>query len=108
MYDEEPLDVWARRREERRSASMGRLWTVPLIDGPPRGAHVEPGAPRAIQQWDGTQWLAMGVAEDLAAANSLLRSLELVEQRPAGWDRPAVERGQGRHRKPDPANEQNC
>lgn len=106
MHDEEPLAEWARRREERRNRSMGRLRAVPLTEGPHRAAHVEPDAPRVIEEWDGSRWAAVGLVDDLAAAKSLLLTAQLVEEKPAGWDGSGSE-GRGRHRKPDPADEQN-
>ncbi|MFJ8676290.1 DUF6087 family protein [Streptomyces sp. NPDC093589] len=42
MGDEEPLEDWARRREERRNALKGKLRVVALTEGPHRGAHLEP------------------------------------------------------------------
>ncbi|WP_256962461.1 DUF6087 family protein, partial [Streptomyces sp. NRRL B-24572] len=51
MQDDEPLEEWARRRAERQADSKGKLRAVPLGDGPHRGAHVEPEAPRAIEEW---------------------------------------------------------
>ncbi|MER6567016.1 DUF6087 family protein [Streptomyces sp. NPDC001093] len=103
---EEPLEEWARRREERRNASKGRLRAVPLTSGPHRGTHVEPGAPRAIEEWNGIQWVTVGIVPDLAAAQALLYPPPAVEERPAEWDRPALGRGRGRHRKPSPVDEQ--
>ncbi|MER6443680.1 DUF6087 family protein [Streptomyces venezuelae] len=105
--NEEPLEEWARRREERRARSMGKLRAVPLTSGPHRGAHVDPAAPRAIEQWDGTQWVTVGIADDLAAAKALLYPppLPVAEERPAEWDRPAPGKGRGRHRRTAPAEE---
>ncbi|WP_206308911.1 DUF6087 family protein [Streptomyces sp. A1136] len=64
MY-EEPLEEWARRREERRAQSKGKLRAVPLTSSPHRGAHVEPDAPRAIEEWDGLRWVTIGLVDDL-------------------------------------------
>ncbi|MFF4520496.1 DUF6087 family protein [Streptomyces bluensis] len=105
--DEEPLEDWARRREERRAQSKGKLRAVPLAAGPHCGAHVEPDAPRVIEEWNGTVWMTVGVADDLAAAKALLFPPQPVEEKPAEWDRPALGKGRGRHRKPSPAEEQN-
>ncbi|MEU9489879.1 DUF6087 family protein [Streptomyces decoyicus] len=105
MSDEEPLENWARRREERRNTSKGKLRAVPLTEGPHRGAHVEPNAPRAIQEWTGTEWVTVGVVESLAAAKALLFPPPPVQEKPAEWDSPALGKGRGRHRKPSPAKE---
>ncbi|NUL24942.1 DUF6087 family protein [Streptomyces lunaelactis] len=106
MHDEEPLENWARRREERRNASKGKLRAVPLSSGPHRGAHVEADAPRVIQEWTGTEWETVGVVANLAAAQALLYPPQPAEEKPAQWDRPALGKGRGRHRKPTPAEEQ--
>ncbi|MGC5042435.1 DUF6087 family protein [Streptomyces albidoflavus] len=102
---EEPLEDWARRREERQAAAKGKLRAVPLTQGPHRGAHVDPDAPRVIQRWTGTEWETVGLADDLAAAKALLHPPPPVEEKPAEWDRPALGKGRGRHRKPSPADE---
>ncbi|KUM99346.1 hypothetical protein AQI95_39580 [Streptomyces yokosukanensis] len=103
---EEPLEEWARRREEPRNASKGKLRAMPLTSGPHRGAHVGPGAPRAIEEWNGTQWVTVGIVPNLAAAQALLYPRLAVEEKTAEWDRPALGKGRGRHRKPSPADEQ--
>ncbi|MFD4986501.1 DUF6087 family protein [Streptomyces sp. NPDC058374] len=105
MSDEEPLAEWARRREERQAKTRGRMRAVPLGSGPNRGAHVEPGAPRAIEEWDGTQWVTVGVVPDLAAAQTLLYPPQPEPERPAEWDRPALGPGRGRHRRTAPADD---
>ncbi|MCZ4102281.1 hypothetical protein C8250_035035 [Streptomyces sp. So13.3] len=106
MQNEEPLEEWARRREERRNASKGKQRAVPLAEGPSRGAHVDPGAPRVIQEWTGTEWVAVGVADNLAAAKVLLYAAQPVEEDPVEWDRPpGLGKGRGRHRKPTAAEE---
>ncbi|GGR09827.1 DUF6087 family protein [Streptomyces pilosus] len=64
--EDEPLEQWAARREERRPRP-GERQAVPLGEQP-HGAHVAPDAPRGIQEWDGHQWAPAGVAEDRAAA----------------------------------------
>ncbi|MEU3106192.1 DUF6087 family protein [Streptomyces griseoflavus] len=64
--EDEPLEEWAARREERRP-KPGERHAVPLGEQP-QGAHVDPDAPRCIQEWDGHQWAPAGVAEDRAAA----------------------------------------
>ncbi|MEU8540308.1 DUF6087 family protein [Streptomyces sp. NPDC048717] len=105
MDDEESLEEWARRREERRAASTGKLRAVPLGSGRHRGAHVDPGAPRAIERWTGEQWEAVGVVDDLAAAKAVLYPPRPAKERPAEWDRPPMGEARGRHRKQDPAEE---
>lgn len=68
--EEEPLAAWAARRDER----VGRLRVVPLYEGRrARGAHVRPGAPRAVERWSGCAWEAFAVTPDLAAALRLVR-----------------------------------
>lgn len=46
----------------------GDRTAVPLGDGPERGGHVDPDAPRGMLEWDGHQWVPAGVAEDHATA----------------------------------------
>ncbi|MGW2488353.1 DUF6087 family protein [Streptomyces sp. NPDC001606] len=110
---EEPLEEWARRREERRNAAKGKLRAVPLTSGPHRGAHIEPHQPRVIEEWNGTEWATVGVVPDLAAAKALLYPPPPVdpvvsgEAKFPGSDRPALDKGRGRHRKPSPADERN-
>ncbi|WP_086822386.1 DUF6087 family protein [Streptomyces sp. NRRL B-24572] len=105
MQDDEPLEEWARRRAERQAAAKGKLRAVPLGDGPHRGAHVDPDAPRAIEEWTGTEWTMVGIVEDLVAAQALLYPPPPTQEKPAEWDRPALGKGRGRHRKPAPAEE---
>ncbi|MGW1927197.1 DUF6087 family protein [Streptomyces massasporeus] len=105
MQHDEPLEEWARRRAERRAASVGRRRAVPLGIGPHRGVHVDPGAPRAIEEWTGTEWQVVGLVENLAAAQSLLYPPPPERAKPAEWDRPAMGKGRGRHRRPTSAEE---
>ncbi|WP_031008939.1 DUF6087 family protein [Streptomyces sp. NRRL F-5727] len=105
MQDDEPLEEWARRRDARQAASKGRRRAVPLGDRPHRGAHVDPDAPRAIEEWTGTEWMVVGVVEDLAAAKALLYPPPPLQEKPAEWDRPAMGKGRGRHRKPSSAED---
>ncbi|GHC38939.1 hypothetical protein GCM10010507_10750 [Streptomyces cinnamoneus] len=84
----------------------GRLRAVPLTEGPHRGSHVDPGAPRVIQEWDGTEWVTVSITPDLAAAKAVLYPAPPREQRPAEWDRPALGEGTGRHRRTAPAEDQ--
>ncbi|MEU2231296.1 DUF6087 family protein [Streptomyces vietnamensis] len=105
MQDDEPLEEWARRRDARQAASKGKRRAVPLGEGPHRGVHVDPGAPRAIEEWTGTEWTAVGVVENLDAAKALLYPSPHGQEKPAEWDRPALGKGRGRHRKPNPTEE---
>ena len=106
MHEEqEPLEDWARRREERRDASKGKRRALPLTEGPHRGQHVEPDAPRVIQEWNGTEWDTIGLVSDLAAAKTVLYPPQPAEQKPAEWDRPALGKGRGRHKEPTSADE---
>ncbi|RRQ76536.1 hypothetical protein CQW39_22140 [Streptomyces griseofuscus] len=65
--DDEPLAEWAERRELPGPA-RGERRSTPLGDRPEHGAHVDPDAPRGIQEWDGHRWTPAGAAEDQAAA----------------------------------------
>ncbi|MEH0419441.1 DUF6087 family protein [Streptomyces sp. B21-083] len=67
--DDEPLEEWAARREERRPVP-GERRATPLGEEPDQGAHVAPDAPRGVQEWDGHQWTPAGVAADFQAAAS--------------------------------------
>lgn len=67
--DDESLSQWA----ERRDARIGQLRAVPLVSGNiPRGAHLNPDAPRVIQRWNGHMWEPHGFAADLAEARRVL------------------------------------
>ncbi|MGW7417631.1 DUF6087 family protein [Streptomyces sp. NPDC054863] len=69
--------------------------------GPHRGSHVQPDAPRLVEEWNGTEWVNLRVVDNLAAAQALLYPPP-AKEKPAEWDRPAP--GKGRHRKPSPAD----
>ncbi|MBA2950242.1 DUF6087 family protein [Streptomyces himalayensis] len=106
MHDEqEPLEDWARRREERRHATKGRRRAVPLTEGPHRGQHVDPDTPRVIQEWNGTEWETVSLVSNLAVAKTVLYPPQPAEQKATEWDRPALGKGRGRHRKPTPAED---
>ncbi|MET8683724.1 DUF6087 family protein [Streptomyces sp. NPDC004732] len=106
MHEEqEPLEDWARRREERRDASKGKLRAIPLAEGRHRGQHLEPDAPRVIQEWNGTEWETVAVVSNLAEAKSVLYPPQPAQERPAEWDRPALGPGRGRHRRTAPAED---
>ncbi|MFE4719872.1 DUF6087 family protein [Streptomyces sp. NPDC056728] len=100
MNSEEPLEEWARKREERRERTRGRLRAVPLTEGPHRGAHVDPGAPRAIQEFNGADWVTVSIADSLEAAKAILYPPGPVEERPV--PRPTSGQGRGRHRRTAP------
>ncbi|GHJ39170.1 DUF6087 family protein [Streptomyces sp. TS71-3] len=65
--DEEPLEEWAARRDQHRPA-IGERRAAPLDGQEEHGSHVAPDAPRGIQEWDGHQWVPVGIAEDFTAA----------------------------------------
>ncbi|MFZ3491773.1 DUF6087 family protein [Streptomyces sp. 5.8] len=102
--EDEPLADWARKRDERRARATGRLRAVPLTDGPLGAAHVDPNAPRAIQEFDGTQWVTLSIAVNLATAKTVLYPPQPKSERPAEWDRPAMTKGTGRHRRTAPSD----
>ncbi|MFC7908235.1 DUF6087 family protein [Streptomyces nigra] len=106
MHEEqEPLEDWARRREERRDASKGKRRAVPLVEGPHRGQHVEPDAPRVIQEWNSTEWETVGLVSDLAAAKTVLYPPQPVRAETRRMGSPRAGEGRGRHRKPTTADE---
>ncbi|MFF3640344.1 DUF6087 family protein [Streptomyces sp. NPDC002564] len=106
MHDEdEPLQDWVRRREERRDASKGKRRAIPLAEGQLRGQHVQPHAPRVIQEWNGTEWEPVGLVRDLDAAKAVLYPPQPSERKPTEWDRLALGKGRGRHRRATPAEE---
>lgn len=60
---DEPLEEWAAERERRRP-SVGERQSTPLSADQEHGHHVDPDAPRGVQEWDGYQWVPVGIAED--------------------------------------------
>jgi hypothetical protein len=94
--DDEPLKDWA----ERRDAKIGRLRAVPVVsaDGP-RGSHLHPDAPRAIERWNGHTWEPHGFAANLAEAKAILYP-EASEPPPPGPVPKPLGSGTGKHRKP--------
>ncbi|MFG3407760.1 DUF6087 family protein [Streptomyces sp. NPDC048142] len=97
--DDEPLSDWA----ERRDAKIGRLRAMPLVTGDgPKGAHLNPDAPRVIQRWNGYAWEPHGTAANLAEARRLLHPR--AEERPTVTAPQAqpLKAGRGRQRKPRP------
>ncbi|MFI0990488.1 DUF6087 family protein [Streptomyces exfoliatus] len=67
MDDDRPLGEWAEDREQRRPV-RGERRHVPLGDETGQGAHLAQDAPRGLQEWDGHQWVPIGIAENLTAA----------------------------------------
>ncbi|MFI6694711.1 DUF6087 family protein [Streptomyces sp. NPDC050433] len=97
--DDEPLSEWA----ERRDAKIGRLRAVPLASGDgPKGSHLNPDAPRAIQRWNGHSWEPHGFASNLTETKRLL--YPEASEPPASGRVPRVPKppgsGTGRHRNP--------
>lgn len=97
--EDEPLDRWAARREGR-LRKPGELKAVTLGPGPQRAAHLDPGAPRLIVEWDGFQWVTVTVVEDYAAACRLLNPSAQAQAAQVPNHTPRLDRGTGRHRKP--------
>ncbi|MGP3685835.1 DUF6087 family protein [Streptomyces sp. IBSNAI002] len=96
---DEPLEVWAARRERGRRRT-GELRAVPLAAGPARGSHVDPGSPRMITRWDGFQWQAVAVVPNYAAARQVIDPAAPAEQVQLPRYSPAPLRaGRGRHRR---------
>ncbi|MFF8013924.1 DUF6087 family protein [Streptomyces sp. NPDC007929] len=94
--DDEPLTEWA----ERRDAKIGRLRAVPVVTGDgPRASHVNPGAPRAIERWNGHTWEPYGFADSLAEAQAILYP-EANEPPPSAPLPKPLTSGTGKHRKP--------
>ncbi|MGY5129727.1 DUF6087 family protein [Streptomyces nigrescens] len=94
--DDEPLSDWAARRDSK----IGRLRAVPLVPGEgPRGSHVNPAAPRAIQRWNGYAWEPHGFAANLAEAKRLLYPEAITPPAVVSAPQP-LRSGTGKHRKP--------
>jgi hypothetical protein len=96
--DDEPLSDWA----ERRDAKVGRLRAVPVVSGDgPRGTHVNPDAPRAIERWNGHSWEPYGFAANLHEAQRILYPEAARDpEPPQGLVPKPLGSGTGRHRKP--------
>lgn len=91
--DDEPLSQWA----EHRDARIGQLRAVPLVDGDaPRASHLNPDAPRAIQQWNGRMWQPYSFAANLAEARRVL--FPNTEISPSSGPAPKLGPGTGRRR----------
>ncbi|MGW4028691.1 DUF6087 family protein [Streptomyces sp. NPDC004838] len=115
--NDEPLSDWVKRRDAR----IGRLRAVPIVGrGEPRGAHLRPDAPRAVERWNGHAWELHTIARNLAEARRLLHPEPHCPETAPETVRPTAEGevdpadggtdpgpGTGRHRKrgaprPDP------
>lgn len=95
--EDEPLEQWAARREERRRP-VGRLKAVTIghADAP---AHRHQHLPRLVSGWDGYPWVPETIAENFAAAQRILHSIEgdgVIPMPPA----PPRTKRVGKHRKP--------
>jgi hypothetical protein len=98
--DDEPLSDWA----DRRDAKIGRLRAVPVVSGDgPKGSHVNPDAPRAIERWNGHAWEPDGFAPNLREAKRILFP-EAAEDAapPKGLVPKPLGSGAGKHRRPSP------
>lgn len=96
---DEPLEVWAARREGRRR-KVGELRVIPLTEGPARGGHVQPEAPRAVVRWDGFAWEPVTIVPDYAAVRRLIDPTAPAEVVAVPGFSPAPLRaGRGRHRR---------
>ncbi|GAB2720260.1 DUF6087 family protein [Kitasatospora kifunensis] len=94
--DDKPLSDWV----ERRDAKIGKLRATPVVTGDgPKGAHVNPNAPRVIERWNGHLWEPYALVCDLAEARRILHP-EAKEPAPSRPVPRALGQGSGRHRKP--------
>ena len=94
--DDEPLSEWA----ERRDAKIGQLRAAPISTGDgPRGAHLNPDVPRAIERWNGHTWEPFAVAANLAEARRILYPGAQEPAVPPSVPNP-LGPGTGKHRKP--------
>ncbi|MFD9477979.1 DUF6087 family protein [Streptomyces nojiriensis] len=95
--DDEPLSEWL----DRRDAKIGRFRAVPIASGDgPKGAHLNPDAPRAIERWNGHAWEPHGFASNLAEAKRIQYPEANLPAPTAGPGRQPLAPGKGRHRKP--------
>ncbi|WP_432177100.1 DUF6087 family protein [Streptomyces sp. Tue6028] len=100
--DDEPLHQWAARRDRRRAAEReitGTRRVLPLTNGA-RASHIAPHAPRLLQEWDGTRWVAVGVAQNADDARTFLGHIPQPAPECDAEARPALGPSHGRHRKP--------
>ncbi|MEU9026775.1 DUF6087 family protein [Streptomyces sp. NPDC048383] len=103
--EDEPLDRWAARRQGR-LRKPGDMKAITLGAGLQRAAHLDPGAPRMILEWDGFAWQPLMTVEDYAAAcRALSPAPEAAAADQADRTGPVTRRspmapGTGRHRKP--------
>ncbi|MEV5136209.1 DUF6087 family protein [Streptomyces syringium] len=96
--DEEPLSEWA----ERRDAKIGRLRAIPIVSGDsPKGSHVQPDAPRAIERWNGHDWEPYAFVASLVEAKRMLFPEANTPAAPStNRASQPLAPGKGRHRKP--------
>ncbi|MCZ0989525.1 DUF6087 family protein [Streptomyces diastatochromogenes] len=103
--EDEPLEVWAARRDRRREADrqiVGTRRVVSLAPGP-KAAHINPEGPRALLGWDGHAWVTVGVARNADEAREFLGHIPVPAAEPGAEVPPAIPGlglGPGRHRKP--------
>ncbi|MDH6579479.1 DUF6087 family protein [Kitasatospora sp. MAP5-34] len=100
---EEPLELWAARREALRRPVGERR--VVRADGLRRAAHVDPAVPRVVEEWDGVQWVIVATAEDYAAGQRASHGIRDAHTRTPAGNGPGTggsipAAGTGRHRKP--------
>ncbi|WDV53642.1 DUF6087 family protein [Streptomyces coeruleorubidus] len=94
--DDEPLRDWA----DRRDAKIGRLRAMPVVSGDgPRGSHLYPETPRAIERWNGHAWEPYGFAADLDETKAVLYPEASRPPSPEPVSKP-LGTGTGKHRKP--------
>ncbi|MEU3826905.1 hypothetical protein GT045_22770 [Streptomyces sp. SID486] len=100
MDADEPLDEWAKRREERKRP-IGELKAV-ILGHEHAAAHLHPRAPRVILRWDGYQWSPYRMADGYAAAQRVLHGTDDGQAAvlPTGPSGQPMAPGTGRHRKP--------
>ncbi|MDH6116157.1 hypothetical protein ABH930_001980 [Kitasatospora sp. GAS204A] len=102
---EEPLELWAARRDALRRKVGERR--VSHADGVLRASHVDPAAPRVVEEWDGVQWVVVGATDGYAAAQRAFHGITgdgvmrgmMPRPESTGLRNPTVA-GRGRHRKP--------
>ncbi|MFB7669600.1 DUF6087 family protein [Kitasatospora sp. NPDC056138] len=73
MDEDEPLELWAARREAVRRP-VGELRAT-MLDGREHAAHVNPHAPRIILRWNGVEWIPETIADDYGAAQRFLHGI---------------------------------
>ncbi|MET8627432.1 DUF6087 family protein [Kitasatospora sp. NPDC004669] len=97
MDEDEPLETWAARREER-LRPVGRLKAA-IIGHEDAPSHLHQHLPRLVSRWDGYQWVPEAIADNYAAAQRILHGIEgdgVIPLPPA----PPRKNRIGKHRKP--------